>query len=157
MTTIQFKDTEATLKSFHYMETYSGCLEGHPMYISWRLLKEMWNQLNKEEGMVFVHQEEVMSPDRLNKIEQFENERIITKYVRELHNGYPEETKDHPFIILKRAKYVAHFNIDYEYLLAMVWYNDEMDASKSLREVIESVTKNIEYRKHCKFVDLGNM
>ncbi len=33
MTNIRFKDTEATLNSFHYTETYSDCLEGHPVAV----------------------------------------------------------------------------------------------------------------------------
>ena len=157
MTTIWFKDTEATLQSFHYMETYGGCLEGHPMYISWRLLTETWNQLQKEDDLVFIHQGEVMSPDRLNEIERFGNERAFSEYVRGLRNGNPWELKDHPFIVLKRSKYVAHFHIDYEYLLTMVWYDDPMDTNKPLKEFLESVTKNIEYKKHCKFFDLVNL
>lgn len=155
--TIQFKDTEARLSSFHYMETYSGWLEGHPMYASWRILKELWNQLQKEEDLVFVHQGEVVSPEKLNDIEHFESDRAISQYVRELRDSNPEKEKIHPFIELKRAKYVAHFNIGYEYLLTMVWFDDEMDMTKPLKDVLESVTKNIEYKKYCKFFDLDNL
>lgn len=139
------------------MQTYSGCLEGHPMYISWHLLKDTWEQMKSEEGLILVHQGEVISPDKLNEIEHFECERDISEYVRELRNNPPDENKEHPFIELKRTKYVAHFHIGYEYLLTMIWYDDEMDMTKPLKDVLETVTKNIEYKKYCQFFDLDNL
>ena len=81
---IQFKDTEATLESFHYMDTYSGFLEGHPMYASWHLLKDLHEMMEKEEELIFVHKGEVISAEKLNEIEHFDEAWQVKEYVNEV-------------------------------------------------------------------------
>lgn len=158
MNTIQFKDTEVTLESFHYMETYSSFLEGHPVYASWYLLKDLHGMLKKEEELIFVHKGEVISAEKLNEIEHFDNEWKVNEYIGEvlMPNGlfWPKDSDNWPFIVLGRGKYVAHFHFDREHLLTMVWYDGYMDTTKPLKKIIEEKTKNIEYKKYSKFVDL---
>lgn len=158
---ITFKDTKVELKGFNYSKTYDGCLEGHPMYISWHMLRELWEKMqDTDNGLVFVHQGVVMDADKLNVIEHFDNNRIVLDYVNNVlrQNPYLSKDKDnHPFIELKRWKYEAEFTMGYEHLLTMIWFDDEMDASMSLKEIIEEKTRNIEYMKHSIFFDLDNL
>lgn len=157
---IQFKDTEATLESFHYMDTYSGFLEGHPMYASWHLLKDLHEMMEKEEELIFVHKGEVISAEKLNEIEHFDEAWQVKEYVNEVLRPnnlfWPTDSDNWPFIVLGRGKYVAHFHSDIEHLLTMVWYDGDIDTTKPLKEIIEEKTRSIEYKKYSKFVDLSD-
>lgn len=160
MAKIRFRDTDATLASFHFSGTYSSVLEGHPMYVSWTFLKRLYETMKKGEDLIFVHQGEVVSAEKLNEIEHFDDEEKIRDYIWKMRfpsrDGNPSEAK-HQFIELGRGRYEAHFHIGYEYLLTIVWFDDTIDVFRPLNEIIEEKTRNIEYKKYCKFYDLDNL
>lgn len=161
MHTIQFKDTEAILEGFSYSQTYKGWLEGHPMYVSWHLLRELSGLMERDKSVIFVHQGELVNADRLNEIEHFESDKLVSQYIDEVMrpNGvfWPKDSDNFPYIVLKKGRYIADFHINHEQLLTVIWYDDEIDINKPLIALIERKVKDIEYTKYCSHIDYDDM
>ena len=117
--------------------------------------------MEREEELIFVHKGEVISAEKLNEIEHFDEAWQVKEYVNEVLRPnnlfWPTDSDNWPFIVLGRGKYVAHFHSDIEHLLTMVWYDGDIDTAKPLKEIIEEKTRSIEYKKHCKFFDIDNL
>ena len=156
MESILFKDKSARLISFHIVPTFDGYLEGHPMLMSWSVLRKDWERMKREKDFILLLDRKIASLDTLEAKEEFykdeqewyySNKDIIRQYQPNNHECIS------PFIVLGCNSITACFEAfdgdDYLQYLTLQWYEKTIDVTLPLKEIVEQKTSKIESCRHC--------
>lgn len=131
-------------------------LEGHPMYVSWLLLREEFVKMNANKDYHLIINGKVITSRWLYSKEQFDkgqgewhdiNREIMSDYM--LYGS----KYDSPFIVLGNYTYQAEFELwkdDIIHSLTLQWYSKTLDVENSISSIVGDITKSICFYKYCR-------